>query len=152
MMQEKSRNFVREDYELITDVATGPDSCNIPFYGSNSFKISGYFNLKNGLGLIKLFEDSNIYFVRAVEYEIGQDGSFLLAVEHFEDEMLSVYTYFLNPDDGMTMLKLYPDTNSLKRAFGYENGGDVFLRYCTNMGFRVDYTRYWYNNPIKASK
>ena len=142
MFRKKLTN-TSDNVTLLTNVSTGPDSCNTPFYGTNNFKTSGVVHLEDSPGPVKLFEESNIYFVRAVRYEISKDGSFMLLVEHFEDNMLSVYTYRLGPKDGRALRRRYPGMIRLKLAFGKSNGGDVFLRYCYRKKFNVCYTKYW---------
>ena len=136
------RNCAANGYRL-TAKPTGPDSSRILFYGSHSFERGRAVHLEEPVREDVLFEDSNIYFVRSIRYEAGKDGAFLLYAEHFEDGMLSVYSYRLEPRYGRSLIRRYKNTEKLKKDFGRQDGGDIFLRYCRRRCFPVEYTTYW---------
>jgi hypothetical protein len=136
------RNTRENSYRFTTE-PTGPDSSRILFYGTKNFERSRPSRLDDPVRIGQLFEESNIYFVRSIRYEAGKDGSFQLSAEHFEDGMLSVYTYRLGPRAGRKISGRFSDTEKLRKAFGRPEGGDVFLRYCRRRWYPVECTTYW---------
>lgn len=127
----------------LTAKPTGPDSSHILFFGLKKFERNRPVYLDEPVSEVLLFEENTLYFVRSIRYEAGKDGAFLLSAEHFEDGMLSVYTYRLGSRAGRRFLKRFPDTEKLRRKFGRMDGGDVFLRYCRKRWFPVVCTTYW---------
>mgnify|MGYP006873129781 CR=1 FL=1 len=91
----------------------------------------------------KLYEDSNIYFVRSVEVEYACDGTFQLLIYHFEDSMLTAYGYVLLPRYSKRLLKKLPTVDALKKKFGYEDGDVIFQEYCRRHRYKIEKLR-WY--------
>ncbi len=128
---------------LVETFGIGEGKVEITFYGTGSFKQTNEgMHLDDLMEMVEINKERNIYFVRCVEYERGKSGGFELIVWHFEDYMMSAYTYRISPADGRRLLEKYSDSESLKNAFS-ERDARRFLQYCADNGIFVEYTKYW---------
>ncbi len=121
------------------------DGHKMLFYGtSENMYNNGRGNLNRVTRRGELYKEHNIYFVESIAYEASDEGVFQLMVYHYEDDIMSIDTYRVGPDDGKVFLELLDKGEWFKRRFGRIRGEEAFVNYCYENKIWVDHA-HWVN-------